>query len=221
MRIGTSASSVAILGSVLVVFALSTGFVLWLPSASPPAAQTVRVFGLVSSLGAGTHPTELVFMDAETGQVAAAAVTDGGFSIQLPNHKVYNATMGWGGNYTWQSGTVDLGQLVVDMSEGSMMAQSYNVAQPTPDSEVIVSGSMVWQAVTAQPTAIKFTASDGETFQTSVSGTNFVISLPNLMTYEVQVQATNSTGYSDWFYFHPVPVYAGISVVGITVKLGQ
>ncbi len=220
MRIGTP-SSVAILGSVLVVLALSAGFFLWLPSASPSSAQEVRIFGLVSSLGAGTHPTELVFIDAETGQVAAAAVTDGGFSIQLPNHSVYNVTMGWSGNYTWQSGSVDLGQLSVDMSEGSMMAQSYNVAQPTPDSEVTVSGSLVWQSVTDQPAAIKFTASDGETFQTSVSGTNFVLSLPNLMTYEVQVQATNSTGYSDWFYFHQAPVYAGVYVVGITLKLGQ
>ena len=219
LRIGATTSSVAVLGSVLIVFALATGFVLWLPVSPGPSQSTVRVFGLVSSLGSGTHPTEMAFTDSETGQVATAAVTDGGYSIQLPNHRTYNATMSWGGNYTWQTGSVDLGGLSVDMSEGSMMAQSYNVVQGTPDSMVMVSGSIAWQMVTAEPTTIKFTASDGETFQANVAQRHFSVALPNMMTYDVQVQATNSTGYSDWFYFHPLTVYAVTNVVAITVKL--
>ena len=218
MRGGASAADVTILGTVVAILALSV-VVVSFPPAAPPGSS-VRVFGLVSTMGAGTHPSEMVFTDAESGQVAVAQVSDGGYSIQLPNHRMYNVTVNWGGNYTWQTGGVDLGSMSVDMSEGSMMAQSYNVAQPTPDSEVTVGGSISWQMVTAQPTAVRFTAADGETFEAGVTGLSFSRALPNLMTYEVQIQATNSTGYSEWYDFHELAVFAGTSVLGLTVRLG-
>ena len=218
MRVGAAPGDVAILGSVVAILALSVVAVS-LPPVAPPESS-VRVFGLVSTMGAGTHPSEMVFTDAESGRVATAQVSNGGYSIQLPNHRVYNVTMNWRGNYTWQTGGVDLGKMSVDMSEGSMMAQSYNVAQPTPDSEVTVGGSINWLMVTAQPTAVRFTTIDGETFEAGVTGLSFSTVLPNLMTYHVQVQATNSTGYSEWYDFHQLSVFAGTSVSGLAVRLG-
>ncbi|MDE1858515.1 MAG: hypothetical protein KGI26_05580 [Thaumarchaeota archaeon] len=207
------------MGGAAVVIVLSLAYLSMLPASSP--GSSVRVFGLVSSMGAGTHPIGMVFTDSRSGQASSASVTGGGYSMQLPNHRVYNVTMNWQGNHTWQTGAAALGQLSVDMSEGSSLAQSYNVAQATPDSEVAVAGTLVWQMVMAQPTAIRFTASDGSAFMAPVAGLAFNATLPNLMTYEVDVRATNATGYSEWFNFHQLAVYAGVNTMGLTVRLGS
>ena len=180
----------------------------------------VRVFGLVSATGTGVHPTDMIFADDRGGRAQMATIAGNGFSIQLPNHRMYNVSMGWVGNYSWQTGREEMGQLTVDMTEGSMMSQSYNVVQATPDSEVVVNGALSWQMVTGHPTAIKFTATNGETYQTTVKGQSFAIKLPNMMTYEVNVAASNATGYIEWYYFHQLRVNAGVNVIGLTVKLG-
>ena len=212
--------AVALLAVVAAISATYSYAFLTKPPASSTTASSVRVFGLVTAQGAGMRPTQVIFIDTVTGRSAVAPVSGNGYSIQLPNHRSYNVSMGWSGNYTWQTGHEALGRMMVDMSEGSMMAQSYNIVQPTPDSEVVVSGTFPWQMVTARPSAVKFTATDGQSFTTYVTGPSFVIGLPNFMTYEVNVAATNATGYVEWYYFHQLEVSAGVNVVGITVRLG-
>lgn len=100
------------------------------------------------------------------------------------------------------------------------MAQSYNVVQSTPDAVVLVNGTLAWQVATCSPTAIKFTASDGQAFQTDVVGRVFSVRLPNAMTFDVTVAGTNSSGYTDWYYFHQLQVEVGVGVVGLEVRLG-
>jgi flagellin-like protein len=212
--------AVAILMAFVLVAAVSLALVMT-PPGNDVTTSTVRVFGLVSTMGTGTRPMDLVFTDAQSGAATTAPISDGRYSVQLPNHKAYNVSLRWGGNYSWQVGSVDMDEMMVDMQEGSMMSQSYNVVQPTPDSEVWVNGTLLWQMVTSSPTAIKFTASGGQTFEASVVGRAFSIELPNMMTYEVNVGATNATGYTEWYYFHQLDVSAGINVVGLTVKLGS
>lgn len=214
-----------VLALVVVVIVVS-GTAVWvaLPTGSSSSTQstssTVQVFGLVSVTGAGTHPTYILFTNAQTGQPTQAPVVAGHYSVQLPNHMTYNVSLGWSGNYTGQAGREPMGQLSVDMAEGSMMAQSYNVVQQTPASMVWVNGTIAWGMITASPSAIRFTASDGENFTAAVQGRAFAVRLPNMMTFEINVESRNSTGYTEWFYFHQLEVNAGLNVVGITVHLG-
>ena len=190
-------------------------------SGSSGTGGSVRVFGLVSTSGAGTRPTELVFMDSETGRAVSAPVEGSSYFAQVPNHRVYNVSLEWAGNYTWQNSSTDMGQLTVDMQEESMMAQSYNVVQSTPDSVVEVNGTVSWQIVTSCPGSIEFTACVGQVFQADVVGRSFSARLPNMMTYEVEVGGSNATGYVEWYYFHQLKVDAGVDVIGITVILGR
>jgi hypothetical protein len=179
----------------------------------------VTVFGLVSTLGAGTHPTAMVFSSARQGQNFTAPVTNGSFSIKIPNQDSYDVSLKWAGNYTWQTGQTDRGQLTVNMTAGSMGAMSCNVVQMTPSSMVRVEGSISWGVVTSSPVAIKFTAADGEVFQASVSNKTFTTVLPNMMNYNVEVASQNATGYMDWYAFQQLQVNVGINVVGLMVRI--
>lgn len=189
-------------------------------SSSTAQAESVSVFGLVSTTGAGTHPLSMVFTSLTTHGTFSASVSSGRFSTQLPNHDTYNVTMNWAGNFTWQHGQAASGTLSLNMSAGSNMAQSYNQVLPTPDSIVAVNGTIPWQAVTSSPVGIRFTATDGENFTTAVSANHtFSLRLPNVMNYEVYIQSRNSTGNEDWYYAHTLGVSAGVNVIGLEVRI--
>ncbi len=180
----------------------------------------VTVFGFVRTTGEGTHPISLVFVSPRTSTPFEAQVSNGRFSVELPNQETYNVTATWAGNYTWQHGETAVGQLPINMSAGSKGAQSYDVVEQTPDSVVGVAGTLAWQIVTSSPANIRFTASDGENFTTTISADKtFSIRLPNLMNYEVYVQSKNATGYGDWYYMHQLEVRAGVRVVGLEVNI--
>jgi len=180
----------------------------------------VTVFGLVSTMGVGTNPPSMVFVNVKTGNVYNAPMTGNRFSIGLPNEVTYNVSLRWAGNYSWQNGEVLRGQLPINMSNGSMMSQSYNVVEVTPNSMVNVSGSISWQILSSRPASIKFTATDGEEFLTTVSQDRlFSISLPKMMAYEVNIGSQNATGYTAWYYAHQLQVNAGPKVIGLTVDI--
>ena len=188
----------------------------------PGQPATVSVFGLVGTTGAGTVPQEVVFVSVRTSTAYAANVSAGHFSVDLPNPAAYNVTLRWQGNYSWQAGEVFAGTLSLNKSAGSNPGESYNLVLPSPETVVMVSGTIPWQVVTSAPVQIRFTAGDGENFTAPVTdGNAFALKLPNLMTYEVYVQSRNSTGYTDWFYAHTLEVEAGVNVLGLTVRISS
>lgn len=189
-------------------------------STSVAQAGNATVFGLVSTTGAGTHPVSMNFTSLRTSTAFVAIVSSGHFSIELPNQDVYNVTMEWEGNYTWQRGQVTAGTVSLNFSAGSNMAQSYNLNLPTPDSAVAVNGTIPWQVVTSHPVSVRFTATDGENFTAPVSPDDaFSLRLPNMMDYQVNIQAQNSTGYQEWYYAHTLRIAAGVNVVGLLVRV--
>ena len=189
-------------------------------TSSTSQITNVTVFGLVSTTGIGTHPTSMSFRNLDDGQLFVAPVDGNHFSIGLPNHETYNTSLRWAGNYTWQSGEIPTGQLLINMSQGSSMAQSYNLVETTPNSVVSVDGSIAWQVVTAAPSSVKLTSADNQVFTANVAqNKSFSIMLPNMMTYEVEIGTSNATGATEWYYAHELTVSVGNRVTGITVDI--
>jgi hypothetical protein len=211
----------------LLIFAAGTAAVILIGSQHNTATSSVTaksennvtVFGLVSTLGVGTHPTAVAFSSKDA-HVFIAEVSGNHFSIELPNVQTYNVSLRWAGNYSWQAGEILLGSLPINMSLGSSMAQSYNIEQMTPNSVITVVGSLTWQIVTLNATSIKFTASGGEEYVTNVSqNKTFSLNLPNMMTYEIDIGAQNASGYTEWYYASQLEVNAGIRVTGLIVNI--
>jgi hypothetical protein len=182
----------------------------------------VTIFGLVSTSGTGTHPTSVVFISFRSGQIFVAPMTGNKFSIGLPNQDTYNVSLRWAGNYSWQNVEVQRGALTINMSFGSMMAQSYNVVETTPNSMVTVTGTLFWQVISSNPASIRFTATNGQQFISDVfSNKTFSISLPNMMTYEIGIGTQNATGNTEWYYAHHLEVNVGANVIGLTVNVSM
>lgn len=196
---------------------------LWVSTSSTTTTSkpTVNVFGLVSTLGSGTKATGVFFTDVSSGQVYYAPVESNHYTVNLPNEETYSIVTKWVGNYYWQTGEVDSGTFSVNMSSGSSMRQSCNIVELTPNSNVTIMGSLSsWQMITSQPVSVKFTSLDGYMFVTNVSSDRtFTLVLPNFMTYEVNIGAQNSTGYTEWYYAHDLKVDAGVRITGLLVDL--
>jgi hypothetical protein len=177
------------------------------------------VFGLVSTVGNGTHVVSLTFTNTKTGANYTAPMSNGGFSVDVPNQATYDVRIYWVGNYSWQSGVEDRGALTVNMTAGSMAAESYNVQFETPPTVVGIIGSVTWTISSAQPVRVVYTASDGETFQAAVQNGIFSTKLPNMMTYHVKVYWQYSNSTSDYYVADDLTVNAGIGVVALDVVI--
>lgn len=180
---------------------------------------TVKVFGLASTVGEGTHPLALTFTDAKTGANFTAPVSNGGFSADLPNGAVYHVAVRWAGNYSWQVGVEDRGELTINMSAGSMAAQSYNVQIETPPTVVAVHGTISWSISSAQPFKVVYTASDGESFEAAVQNSTFFTRLPIMMDYQVKVYWRYSDGTTDYLFANDQTVSGGMGVVGLDLLI--
>ncbi len=181
---------------------------------------TVNVFGLVSTVGQGTHVVSLAFTDTTTGANFTAAASDGKFSIDLPNGAVYDVVARWAGNYSWQAGADDRGDLTVNMSAGSMEAMSYNLQPETPPTIVAVHGTILWTLSAAYPVKIVYTASDGESFTAVVQNATFSTRLPNMMDYHVKVFWQYQDGTVDYLFASNQTINEGLGVTGVDLAVG-
>ena len=184
-------------------------------NATLPTLAMVNVFGLVSTVGQGTYAVAMTFTNIRTGANFTAPVSNGSFSIDLPNGAVYNVGAWWAGNYSWQAGIEERGELIVNMSAGSMAAQSYNIQFETPPTIVAVNGTILWSLPSAHPVKIVYTASDGESFEAAVKNTTFSTRLPNMMDYQVKVFWEYADGTTDYLFATNQTVNEGIGVVGL------
>ena len=185
-----------------------------------PTPATVNVFGLVSTVGQGTHLVSLSFTNANTGTNLTAPVSDGKFSIDLPNGAVYDVVARWAGNYSWQTGEIDRGDLTVNMSAGSMGAMSYNLQVETPPTILSAHGTISQSLPSAHPIKVVYTASDGESFMAAVQNATFSTRLPNMMDYQVKVFWQYSDGTTDYYFATSQTIHEGIGVTGVDLVVG-
>lgn len=132
------------------------------------APSMVNVFGLASTVGQDTSVVSLTFTNTAAGGSYTVQVSGGRFSVDVPNGVVYHVTARWVGNYSWQAGIEDRGDLTVNMSAGSMASMSYTLQFETPPTIVAVHGTILWTIATAFPAWVDHKASDGESFPTQV-----------------------------------------------------
>jgi len=231
MRLGNEASPVSM--KRVVAFSLisltASALVLWVFAGMPTATNSsttgsqmlryVTVFGLASTIGQGTHVVALDFTNTRTGANFVASVSDGKFSISLPNAAVYDVAARWAGDYSWQKGAVDRGDLMVNMSAGSMAAMSYNLQLDTPPTIVATHGTILGSLPSAQPVKIVYTAAEGESFQADVQNVTFSARLPNLMDYQVKVFWLYADGTANYPFAKNQTLSEGIGVVGVDVVI--
>jgi len=186
---------------------------------SIPQPATANVFGLASTVGQGTHMVALTFTDTRTGANFTALVSHGKFSVDLPNGAVYDVVARWAGNYSWQTGVEDRGNLTVNMSAGSMGAMSYNLQLETLPTIVSVHGTILWSLPSAHPVEVVYTASDGETFEAAVQNATFSTRLPNMMDYQVKVFWQYADATTDYLFATDQTVSESIGVVGLDLVI--
>jgi hypothetical protein len=224
------AKAIALLVILLLVAALGVGLYLDVTvflgsrttqTTSPlPTPATVNVFGLVSTVGQGTQLVALIFTNVKTGVNLTSPVSNGKFSIDLPNAAVYDVVARWAGNYSWQTGDIDRGDLTVNMSAGSMGAMSYNLEVETPPTILAVHGTILQSITSATPVKVVYTASDGETFEAAVQNKTFSSRLPNLMDYQVKVFWQYADGTIDYYFAANQTVHEGVGVTGLDLVIG-
>ncbi len=215
------------LGIVIVLVVSGAALVFLVGNPTPSNSSTtsgeplryVRVFGLASTVGQGTHMVALDFTDARTSANFSAPISNGSFSVNLPNGVVYHVTARWTGNYSWQAGSDDRGDLTVNMSAGSMAAMSYNLQLETPPTIVAVHGTILWALPSAHPVSVVYTASDGESFQAPVQNATFSTRLPNMMEYQVKVFWQYTDGNTDYLFAANQTVNEGTGVVGLDLAI--
>ena len=219
---------VALLAVILVAAALGVGLYLGVAgqsdsqsvgsSSSVPTPTTVDVFGLVSS-GQGTHVVALAFRNIKTGANLSAPTSDGKFSVNLPNGVIYDVVVRWSGNYSWQVGEMDRGDLTVNMSAGSALAMFYNVEVETPPTVLSVQGTILQSLPSAHPTRVVYTASDGESFEVSVQNATFSTRLPNMMDYQVKVFWQYADGSTNYYFSNDQTIREAVGVTGINIVI--
>ena len=185
------------------------------PLTTPPNAT---VFGLVSTIGNGTQDTEVIFTSS-TGDTYIAPVTDGHFSIQLPNPGTYNVTTKWKGLYPWQNGTNFKGQAILNWGPGSKATQSFNIEEETPESLIKVSGAITLKGSVANPILVRFIMTDGQILEAAVKYTIYSIDLPNMMTYTISVMWEDADSNTGWSNADPVTIQASPGIKGQSLNL--
>lgn len=157
-------------------------------STSTTQTAIVAGSGSVTLSGQGTQATQLTF--AGTPGSFNSPVSQGHYSISLPAPATYSVSAQWTGQYAWQTGSVDLGQLYVG---GNSLSFTHDFQGATPDSQVTVSGTTTTSGSGTNPTRVVFVGSAAN-FTASLTGQQYSVSVPNLATYKVLINWVG--GYS-------------------------
>lgn len=78
----------------------------------------VAVSGTVTTVGLGTHPTEIKFVDVDSGVTYTASMSGNSYYITLQNQHTYNVVCTWAG-LLWSTGTFSGGKMTVYAGVGS------------------------------------------------------------------------------------------------------
>lgn len=89
-------------------------------------SANVYVSGTVTTTGLGTQPTQVQFVDKQTGITYTASMSGDSYSITLKNQHTYNVVCYWSG-FLGSSGTFSGGSLYVNAGVGSTsMTKSFS-----------------------------------------------------------------------------------------------
>jgi hypothetical protein len=161
---------------------------------SPLAPSQATVSGSASTSGSGTSATEVLFTSG-AGTTYSAPVSGGQFSIQLPNPGAYSIQVKWVGSYSWQGGTVSVSNpLDLNIGPGGSSSVSDSVSVSTPDSTESFSGGASTTTYGTSAESISFTGTSGGPITATISGGSYSITLPNEMSYTVQIQYSDAFG---------------------------
>ena len=149
---------------------------------TPDSDTTVH--GVVSTSGRGTNATSLTFSSSLTSEVVAR-VSDGSYSVVLPNELTYEVSVSWAGEYSWQGGNASQQLLLNDTSNGPENADFANV--PTPDSTVAVAGSVTTTGKGTYPVSVAFVSTETGHLKANVTSESYSLTVPNGVNYTVEV----------------------------------
>ena len=181
---------------------------------TPPSVVTVS--GTATATGQGTQDVSVIFVDPNTGTSYTATVSNGQYSLQMPNVATYNVQVKWTGQYPWQSGTDSVNGSLQLNTDGPQLG--YDITDRTPNSVITVSGTATTTGFQTQPTAIIFTDSQGNVHSANVVGGAYAISLPNGTTYSVQIQWGGLLGSSGKANAGTLSLYEGPGITSYSAN---
>ncbi len=156
-------------------------------ASTPDSAVTLTGHASVSGLGTTLKSVAFIY----GGMNFNASVVSGIYSVRLPNWTNFTTEFAWAGSYPWQKGVASSTALVVARGPGET-TQNQNISAQTPNSLVIVSGTV--SAPTGEtPTTILFSA-NGLSFSASVGSSGYAIQLANFANYTVTIRWTSGAG---------------------------
>lgn len=146
----------------------------------PTYSSVVTFSGKLSPTGSGTKITGIEFVSIQ-GSNYSSSVSNGSYTIELPNHDSYEAYATWSGNYSWQSGSLALGSIQTNTS----LMKDWEVS--TPSSQIVVSGSVYTTGTGTNASALTFQGNEGTTYYVGVSGGKYSVELPNIQSYNISI----------------------------------
>lgn len=162
-----------------------------------PSPTLILVSGNTSSGGQGTQASNVTFTGS-SGNNYTANVSNGQYSIQLPNLDNYNIIVKWVGSYPWQNGISQPTQFSLNQEGAGASANiNVNLKVNSPNSIITYSGTANTINNTKYSLTIIFTSSNnGQTFNGQVVNNTYSIQLPNLQGYTVQLHWQGPSNYS-------------------------
>lgn len=176
-------------GPVIGVLVVVLGLLIFSNNSSGPSYVTVR--GEVSTIGNGTSPTSVIFMDS-SGNNITANLTNGHYSALLHNHNTYTIFTSWVGVYPYQHGVVKETGYFLDLQQGN--ATSRNIVAETPNMHILVSGNATTISGTS-PYSITFNGYDNWTVTVPIVNSKYSVTLPNMVDYSVLIHYNQSTEF--------------------------
>src|SRR5579875_183123 len=171
----------------------------------------ITVNGTVYTTGTGTHFTGITFSSKVAG---IHLVTGNGsqqyYSITLPNLASYNVSIAWVGQYPWQKGNEDSGQFSLDLNSGSYLSKNWVDVQ-TPNSNIVVSGSVSASGFGVLVSAISFSSTHGS-YAASVYGSTYTLSVPNMANYSIIAKYTGEYPWQNGSASFPLDLNGGVGV---------
>ncbi|MHB8702290.1 MAG: hypothetical protein ACYC7D_14905 [Nitrososphaerales archaeon] len=157
-------------------------------------ASEILVSGKVNTTGSGSSANALTF-SGNKGSIMNVVASDGEYSVTLPNSETYDVSVGWSGSYSWQRGSIAMSlSLYEGLGITSLVSNFENV--PTPNSNVVVSGSVSTTGTGTSFTGITFYSPIAGSYSTASYGSlDYYVTLPNLANYTVGV---NWSGQYSW-----------------------
>lgn len=150
-------------------------------SITQTAKTLVAGSGSVTLTGQGTQATQITF--AGSPGSFDSPVSGGHYSISLPAPATYSVSVKWTGEFSWQSGSVSLGQF---SASGSSPSFTQDFQGSTPNSQAKVSGTATTSGSGTLPQQIVFVGSQSN-FIASLTSGQYSVTVPNLATYKVLV----------------------------------